>query len=125
MYESPIDVIYGQMQMDFEDNVMKAVQSYNINVNKDALISALMYDRHQYEKGYTEGKEEGKKEILDKLTRILKDCSVPHEIQSEEYFMGKKTMNFVNTEYFKKLFEENFYGESFYEDKGGVDDNNK
>ena len=124
MYESPIEVVYGQMQMNFEDNVMKAIQKYNININKDALISALMYDRKQYEKGYAEGREEGKKEILDKLTQILKDYSVPHEIKSDEYFMGIKTMNFVNTEYFKELFENNFYGESFYEGKGGVDDNN-
>lgn len=106
MYESPIEVIYGQIQMDFEDNVMKAVQNYNINVNKDALISALMYDRHQYEKGFAEGREDGKKEIFNKLIHILRDNSFPYEIHDEEFFMGKKTMNFVNVEVFKELFND-------------------
>lgn len=57
MYESPIEIIHGQIQMEFEDNILKAVQNVGINVNKDALISALMYDRHQYEKGYEDGKQ--------------------------------------------------------------------
>ncbi len=72
MYESPIDVVYGQVQMDFEDNVMKAVQNYGINVNKDELISALMYDRRQYEKGYQDAKEEFKESLtFDEIKDIV------------------------------------------------------
>lgn len=52
MYKSPIEVVYGQLQTKFEGDVVKAVQSYNINVDKDELIKALAYDRNQYDAGY-------------------------------------------------------------------------
>ena len=52
MYKSPIEVVYGQLQTKFESDVVKAVQSYNINVDKDELIKALAYDRNQYDAGY-------------------------------------------------------------------------
>ena len=51
MYKSPVEVIYGQLQTKFEGDVVKAVQSYNINVDRDELIKALAYDRDQYEAG--------------------------------------------------------------------------
>lgn len=55
IYKSPIKVIYGQLQTKFEDDVVKAVQSYDINVDKDELIKALAYDRGQYTAGYSAG----------------------------------------------------------------------
>ena len=51
MYESPIDVIYGKIQLQLERNVCKAVQQVDIKVDKEELIKALNYDRCQYEKG--------------------------------------------------------------------------
>lgn len=85
MYKSPIEVIQGEMTMEFENNVMKAVQNYNINVDKDALISALMYDRQQYEKGYQDAKAEYKdslsfKELQDIILSI--ECK-----EAETYFV--------------------------------------
>lgn len=114
MYESPIKIIQGQMETSLENDIMSVVQRYGIDVNKDALICALQYDRNQYDKGYAEGREDGKREILNKLVHILSDYSVPQEIQSEEYFMGKTTMNFINTEYFKELFEDSCVNCPFY-----------
>lgn len=58
MYESPIDIIYSEMQTKLEGEVFKAVQNVGINVNKDELIKALSYDRQQYEKGYADAKAE-------------------------------------------------------------------
>ena len=52
MYKSTIEVVYGQLQTKFEGDVVKAVQSYNINVDKYELIKALAYDRNQYDAGY-------------------------------------------------------------------------
>ena len=52
MYESPIEILVGKIQTKMEDDLVKAVQSYHINVDKDELIKALRYDRDQYEKGY-------------------------------------------------------------------------
>ena len=53
-YESPIDIVVGEMQFKFEQDVMKAIQSYDIGVDRDELIKALQYDRHQYEKGFAD-----------------------------------------------------------------------
>ena len=51
-YKSPIDIIYGNIETKVEDDVVKAIQSYNISVDKDELIKALNYDREQYKAGY-------------------------------------------------------------------------
>ena len=58
MYESPIEIIYSQIRTQLEDDVLKAVKKYGINVNKEELIKALQYDRQQYEKGYEDAKAE-------------------------------------------------------------------
>lgn len=65
MYKSPIEVVYGKLQTKFEGDVVKAVQSCNIHVDKDELIKALAYDRDQYEAGY-----------MDAMATIVrcKDC---------------------------------------------------
>ena len=84
MYLSPVEKIYGELQtqMAQEDErmVMKAVRKVGINVDKDALIKALQYDRNQYAKGY----EDGKNEVLDKIrTEILEEI-LSHSGTGEE-----------------------------------------
>jgi hypothetical protein len=69
MYKSPIEIIYGQMQKQMEGDILKAVQSYGINVDKDDLLRALQYDRNQYKKGYTDGKTDAMSELVR-----CKDC---------------------------------------------------
>ena len=54
-YESPIKIIEGQLKMQMEGNIMRAVQSYDIHVDKNELLRALQYDRGQYEKGFQDG----------------------------------------------------------------------
>lgn len=85
MYESPIDIIYGEMQTRMEKEICHAVQEVGINVNKDELVSALMYDRNQYEKGY----EDAKKEVLKEVLEEARKAGWKHEIKGEEFFMGK------------------------------------
>ena len=51
-YISPIDIIVDKMQTKMEDDLVKVVQNYGFNVDKDELAKALRYDRDQYEKGY-------------------------------------------------------------------------
>ncbi len=67
MYKSPIEKIYGelqtQMMQEDEKMVMKAIRKVGVNVDKEALIKALQYDRNQYAKGY----EDGKNDVLEKL----------------------------------------------------------
>lgn len=61
MYKSPIQAnyaepIYEQIRDAFDNEVFKAVQAVNIEVDKDELIKALRYDRGQYDKGYWDGR---------------------------------------------------------------------
>lgn len=74
-YESPIKTFEKQCQLNFEDNVIKAVQETAIHVNKQELIKALNYDRGQYEEGYingyTKGYEKGHQEAVQKLQNNL------------------------------------------------------
>lgn len=53
MYDSPIEVIYQDIQYSLENKILKACQDVNVNVNKEELIKALQYDRNQYQKGNT------------------------------------------------------------------------
>lgn len=53
-YQSPIDVIMGQMNISCENEICKAVQNIGINVDKNELLKALQYDRGQYQKGYAD-----------------------------------------------------------------------
>lgn len=59
MYNSPIKIIYEEIarkrQVQMENDVLKVVQSYNIQVDKEELLKALKYDREQYKKGYQDG----------------------------------------------------------------------
>lgn len=55
MYESPIDVLYKNVETSFENGVLNAIQKVDIIVDKEELIKALKYDRDQYRKGYEDG----------------------------------------------------------------------
>lgn len=54
MYESPIELIYKDVQDRLDNDILYAVQKVDIKVNKEELIKALEYDRKQYEKGQWE-----------------------------------------------------------------------
>ena len=62
-YKSPIEIYVQQLRIErertFESEILKALQGYEITVNKDELIKALKYDRDQYQRGYDEGYDEG------------------------------------------------------------------
>lgn len=76
-YKSPITQILGEMQTEYENHVLKAVQNVGIHVNREELVKALDYDRGQYEKGYADGSanEEKYKLALFSVVRnnILRD----------------------------------------------------
>lgn len=64
-YKSPIEVmierINGQIKYEAENAVYKEVRRIGVNVDKGELIKALRYDREQYEKGYLDGYNNGRK----------------------------------------------------------------
>ena len=82
MYESPIKIIEQQMQMQMEDDILKAVKKVGIDVDKVELLHALKCDREQYDKGYLDGV----KEVCDRLKEQLEsDVSYfkEHDVWSE------------------------------------------
>lgn len=56
-YQSPIELIQGNLQTQIENNCVKAVQSYGFNIDKEELRKALEYDRDQYNKGYADARK--------------------------------------------------------------------
>lgn len=64
MYKSPIEIVmeevFQKMDEDFENAVFKAVRKVGINVDKEELLKALIYDRGQYDKGYEDAMNEVK-----------------------------------------------------------------
>ena len=78
MYESPIKIIYGQMQTQMEGDILKAVMGVDVQVDKEELIRALQYDRDQYERGFTDGYMNAQRDLLR-----CKDCK--HFVEGEPY----------------------------------------
>ena len=64
MYKPPIEIVmeevFQKMDEDFENAVFKAVRKVGINVDKEELLKALIYDRGQYYKGYEDAMNEVK-----------------------------------------------------------------
>lgn len=62
MYKPPIEIVmkevFQKMNEDFENSVLKAVQKVDINVDKEELLKALIYDRVQYDEGYEDAMNE-------------------------------------------------------------------
>lgn len=75
MYESPIDRVVNdivtKMEQDRERIVMRCIHEEGINVDKNELIKALNYDRNQYKKGYSDGKND----VLDKIRAEIENAS--------------------------------------------------
>lgn len=77
MYESPIttmitdvaDNIARQFAEQTENMVYQEVRHIGVHVDKEELVKALQYDRHQYEKGYEEA-------LTDALSALCSECSV-------------------------------------------------
>lgn len=57
-YESPIHLIYSDLNQQVDEHIYKCVLNVGIDVNKEELVKALQYDRNQYEKGYADAKAE-------------------------------------------------------------------
>ena len=79
MYESPVNVIYGEMQTQIEGDVFKAIQNVGIDVNKEELIKAMQYDREQYSKGYSDGYVKGIDEFISRLEKHTQENWIDHQ----------------------------------------------
>lgn len=71
MWESPVNIIMGEMQTKIEGDVYKAIQNVGIDVDKEELLKAMQYDRQQYEKGYKDGYADAVDELKKKFMEQL------------------------------------------------------
>lgn len=69
MWESPVNVIMGEIQTQIEGDIYKAIQNVGIDVNKEELIKAMQYDRNQYEKGY----KDGYADAIDECIKVIEE----------------------------------------------------
>jgi hypothetical protein len=87
MYESPIEIIKGNVHRTIECDIMRSVQEVGISVDKEELIRALKYDRGQYEKGYADGKRDGGKKnaARELLLDWAIECDFGYDNIPDEY----------------------------------------
>ena len=78
MWESPIQMITDDIIKDLvqkqDEWLVEAVHRVGFNIDKDELVKALAYDRHQYEQGYSDGRRARDSEIVR-----CKDCKYYEE----------------------------------------------
>ena len=67
MYDSPIKIIFGQMESQIDNKIMKAIQQINIEIDKEELVRALQYDRNQYDRGFADGYMAARSEFEERL----------------------------------------------------------
>lgn len=87
MYNSPINIVSQWVdeqikeQQKQEENAIVAeiTRKIGVDVDKDELIRALNYDRHQYEKGYADGRIFGIHEVKSKLVHLQQCHAIPKE----------------------------------------------
>ena len=68
MYESPIEMIIRDREIEIEGAIVKAVWEQDIHVDKEELEKALLYDRKQYVKGYEDGVK-GLEEVFSEIKK--------------------------------------------------------
>ena len=121
MYKPPIEIVmkevFQKMNEDFENSVLKAVQKVGINVDKEELLKALIYDRGQYDKGYEDAMNEVKHPQPLKF-EDLKEGMWIYDAPYEEIVRIKEieSNEWIFLEYIKSndLFNTFFQEERFY-----------
>lgn len=75
MYNSPVTILENIIQQEMqekEDKIFQEIKSQiAVDVDKDELLKALRYDRHQYEEGYEDGVMIERRHWIDKLSWLL------------------------------------------------------
>lgn len=77
MYKSPITLMTNEMAMQIakhqDEVVFTALQACVPDVDRAELLRALRYDREQYDKGYDDGKVDGRAAAMAEIVRC-KEC---------------------------------------------------
>lgn len=77
MYNSPLKLFTDEITRDIAKKqdtlVFNAVARLGVTVDRDELLRALRYDREQYDKGYADGKADGRAAAMAEIVRC-KEC---------------------------------------------------
>ena len=100
MYESPISIISQMVNEQIKEQqaqeetaiVAEITKKIGVDVDKDELIRALNYDRHQYDKGFADGRAFGRHEIESKLVHLKQCHAIPKE--QLEYYGEERTTEY-------------------------------
>jgi hypothetical protein len=98
-WEPPVNIMEKDWQIKIENDIIKAIKSYDIDVNKEELIKALNYDRNQYKAGY--------KDALKWMQTVIK-LNIPNIIgysENQDTRMQFKNINDYIDLRLKQLFE--------------------
>lgn len=71
-WEPPINIMEKEWETKIEGDIIKAIKSYNIDVDKEEFIKALNYDRNQYKAGYKDALEWMQRVIMLNMPDIIR-----------------------------------------------------
>ena len=100
MWESPIQILQTQMQMELEGETLKAVQKVGVNVDKEELLRALSYDRGQYDKGYQDGVNDVCNRIIGRLEEH-EEKHFHHDFEADRFEFGAYVATYTAIEIVK------------------------
>ena len=86
MYNSPIQIIQTMrdaLNLELENEVVKAVHKVGIYIDKEELTKALQADRRRYEEAYKAGWNDCERQYEGRLQRI-REAMNPLEEETEE-----------------------------------------
>ena len=69
-YDSPIKIIQQEIATQLDGEIMKCIQKYGIDVDKEELIKALNYDREQFDTGNKVGYIKGITDFYYQIKRF-------------------------------------------------------
>lgn len=100
-YKPLVEIIARDAKMKIEGDVLKAIHSYGIKVDKDELAKALQYDRDQYRQGFVDGCQSSMVEVVrmvfDEINAIKKEYASGN-IDGNEMYLRLYTLEKKYTE---------------------------
>lgn len=69
-YDSPVKILQQEIETKLDGEILKCIQKYGIDVNKEKLIKALNYDREQFEVGNKVGYIQGITDFYYQIKRF-------------------------------------------------------
>lgn len=87
-YDCPINVKFDAMRLQImeeqEGQIIKAVQNFGIEINKETLVEVLNRDRKRYEAAWQAGYNACKTEYEDRIKKIHERLKSTLDLVSEE-----------------------------------------